>query len=183
MNASEKLKKRMEMGFHICVGLDSDINKIPKHLLKYEDPIYEFNKVIIESTKASANSYKINLAFYESRGIEGLKTLEKTLKLIPEEILTIGDAKRGDIGNTSKMYAESIFNHFNFDSITLHPYMGEDSIEPFLQFENKLNFILALTSNKGALDFEKLKLEDGEFLFQKVISKVNEWNKNKNCSF
>lgn len=181
MTAQEKLSNRIKKNFHICVGLDTDINKIPKHLLSNDDPIYQFNKEIIDATSSQAAAYKINLAFYESRGLEGLRTLEKTLKLIPNNILTIGDAKRGDIGNTSKMYAQSLFDHFGFAASTLHPYMGKDSLQPFLEFEDRLNFILVLTSNPGNSDFEKLTLCNGKYLYQEVLSKVHQWNKNKNC--
>lgn len=179
--AQEKLLNAVNNGRHICVGLDTDINKIPKHLLKSSNPVLEFNKTVIESTYENAAAYKINFAFYEKDGIKGIENILKTVELIPSEILTIADAKRGDIGNTSEMYAESIFNHFKFDSITLHPYMGEDSVQPFLNFKDKLNFVLALTSNPGSSDFEKLQLSDGKFLFQRVIEKVNEWNSAHNC--
>lgn len=181
MNSIEKLNSKFEKQLHICVGLDTDINKIPKHLLKSDDPVFDFNKQIIEATHDLANSYKINLAFYEADGLKGLESLQKTLDIIPKDVFVIGDAKRGDIGNTSQMYAESIYNHFGFDSITIHPYMGTDSVSPFLAFKDKLNFILALTSNPGANDFEKLKLEDGRFLFQAVIEKVKNWNSANNC--
>ena len=181
MTAQEKLKSKTTSGFHICVGLDTDQKKIPKHLNNFHDPILEFNKAIIDATKDQAAAYKINFAFYESRGIEGLVSLQNTLEFIPTDILVIADAKRGDIGNTSRMYAESVFDHFKFDSITLHPYMGYDSIEPFLTFENKINFVLGLTSNPGSMDFEKQKLSNGKFLYQEVISKVNEWNSRSNC--
>lgn len=181
MKALEKLAKKFNDGLHICVGLDSDIKKIPMHLHNYSDPVFEFNKEIINKTKSVAAAYKLNLAFYEKDGIKGLQTLEKTLAEIPSGVLTIGDAKRGDIGNTSKMYAESLFEHLNFDSSTLHPYMGKDSIQPFLDFDDKLNFILVLTSNPGNADFEKQKLRNGKFLFQEVLEKVNEWNANNNC--
>jgi len=181
MTAQEKLQQKLNQGLHICVGLDTDIKKIPPHLYKISSPIVEFNKIIIESTYKEAAAYKINFAFYEKDGTKGIDNLYKTLELIPKEVLTIGDAKRGDIGNTSQMYAESIYDHFNFDSITLHPYMGFDSLSPFLDYKDKINFILALTSNKGSEDFEKLKLSDGKFLYQKIIKKVTEWNKNQNC--
>ena len=181
MNALEKLRNKFDQKLHICVGLDSDINKIPKHLLKFDDPIYEFNKEIINSTKSSAAAYKLNLAFYEKDGIAGLKTLEKTLAEIPSNILVIGDAKRGDIGNTSKMYASALFDNFGFDASTLHPYMGKDSVEPFLNFTDKLNFILVLTSNPSNADFEKQKLANGNYLYQHVLKTVNEWNHNQNC--
>lgn len=181
MTALEKMEKRIEKGFHICVGLDTDIKKIPEYLRNSGNPALEFNKIIIEYTKDIAASYKLNLAFYEADGIAGLRNLEETLKLIPGEILTIGDAKRGDIGNTSEMYAHSLFNHFGFDASTLNPYMGIDSVKPFLDFRDKLNFVLALTSNKSNSDFEKLKLENGKFVFQEVIEKIVSWNADKNC--
>jgi orotidine-5'-phosphate decarboxylase len=181
MNAVEKLKSKNSERKYICVGLDTDIEKIPQHLHSLEDPIFEFNKKIIEATKDFAAGYKINFAFYERAGSKGFDTLLKTKELIPAEILTIADAKRGDIGNTSKYYAESVFKYFGFDSITVNPYMGEDSVKPFLEYEDKLIFILALTSNPGANDFEKLELKDGSYLFQKVIEKVNTWNNKSNC--
>ncbi len=181
LSAYEKLKSKTENDMHICVGLDSDKNKIPKHLLKFDDPVFEFNKQIISQTNKLAAAYKLNLAFYESEGIDGLKTLEKTLSEIPEEVLVIGDAKRGDIGNTSKMYASSLFDHFHFDASTLHPYMGSDSVEPFLEYNDKLNFILVLTSNPSSFDFEKQQLQSGKYLYQHVLTKVHDWNKNKNC--
>jgi orotidine-5'-phosphate decarboxylase len=181
MTAKEKLKSKINSGLHICVGLDTDLNKIPTHLVNSADPIFEFNKSIIDATKIHTCAYKINFAFYESYGIKGLNSLEKTVDYIPEEIFIIADAKRGDIGNTSAKYATSIFDHFGFDSITLHPYMGYDSVQPFLEYADKLNFILGLTSNNGLIDFEKQKLANGRFLYQEVISKVNEWNSKSNC--
>lgn len=181
MKAIEKLRGKTEKGKHICVGLDSDIKKIPAHLLSAANPILEFNKIIIESTSEDAAAYKINFAFYEKDGAKGFDTIRQTLEFIPKDILTIADAKRGDIGNTSQMYAESIFDKLNFDSITLHPYMGFDSLSPFLEYEDKLNFILALTSNSGSSDFEKQKLADGKFLYQSVIQKINQWNTKQNC--
>ncbi|MBA4406433.1 orotidine-5'-phosphate decarboxylase [bacterium] len=181
MTAQEKLSSKTSIGYHICVGLDSDIKKIPKHLLKSSNPILEFNKIIIENTYKEAAAYKINFAFYEKDGTQGLETMHRTLEFIPKDVLAIADAKRGDIGNTSQMYAQSIFGHFNFDSVTLHPYMGFDSLSPFLEYKNKLNFILGLTSNSGSSDFEKQKLDTGKFLYQYVIEKVNEWNKDHNC--
>ncbi|PID59654.1 MAG: orotidine-5'-phosphate decarboxylase [Ignavibacteriae bacterium] len=180
MTAQEKLKHKIDNNLHICVGLDSDINKIPKHLKTSENPILEFNKRIIDSTAEQAAAFKINFAFYECSGIEGYKTLEKTIEYIPNDVLIIADAKRGDIGNTSQMYAQAIYDYFKCDSITLHPYMGYDSVEPFLDYESKINFILGLTSNKGANDFEKLKLNDNNFVYQEVINKTNQWNKNNN---
>lgn len=181
MDAVQKLKNKTANGFHICVGLDTDKEKLPDHIKNLNDAELIFNNEIIEATKDVAAAYKINFAFYEKDGTEGLKTLEKTLALIPSNVLIIADAKRGDIGNTSLMYAKSVFDYFNFDSITINPYMGNDSVEPFLNYRNKLVFILALTSNKGSGDFQKLKLADGSFLFQNVISKVHAWNKSGNC--
>ena len=181
MNALEKLKNRIANGFHICVGLDTDVNKIPKHLLKYDDPVLNFNTQIIDATKELTCAYKINFAFYEKYGAEGFRIIESTLKYIPESVLTIADAKRGDIGNTSQMYAQSVFEHFGFDAITLHPYMGYDSLSPFLDYTDKLHFILALTSNPGNSDFEKLVINDGNYLFQHVIEKTKQWNKDNNC--
>lgn len=181
MKALEKLLRKNEELKFVCVGLDTDLNKIPKYLLNEKEPVLEFNKSIIDATKNFAAAYKINFAFYEALGSQGFELIKKTLELIPDDILTIADAKRGDIGNTSEMYAKSVFEHFGFDSITLHPYMGEDSIQPFLNYSDKLNFILALTSNQSSVDFEKQILSDGTFLYQKIISSVNQWNKNKNC--
>lgn len=180
MNAREKLLNKFDSGFHICVGIDTDINKIPSYLKKDDDAIFKFNEIIIENTKEHAAAYKINLAFYEKFGTKGIDIIQRTLDVIPKDILTIADAKRGDIGNTSEMYAKAIFDEFKFDSITLHPYMGYDSLKPFIDYNNKLHFILALTSNSGSIDFEKLKLEEGKFLYQKVIEKINEWNQSKN---
>jgi orotidine-5'-phosphate decarboxylase len=181
MTAQEKISNRISSGYHICVGLDSDIKKIPKSLLKHSNPILEFNKTIIENTYEEAAAYKINFAFYEKDGSRGFDTIHQTLELIPKNILIIADAKRGDIGNTSEMYAQSIFDYFGFDAVTLHPYMGFDSLSPFIGYKNKLNFILALTSNSGAMDFEKQKLDNGKFLYQQVIEKVHDWNINQNC--
>jgi len=181
INSYEKIKSLVNQDKHICVGLDTDVEKIPEHLRKLSDPVFEFNKIVIENTAEDAAAYKINFAFYEKDGAKGFEGIQKTLELIPKNILTIADAKRGDIGNTSQMYAQSVFEHFNFDSVTLHPYMGFDSLEPFLNYKDKLNFILALTSNKGSADFEKLILDGGTSLYQKVIEKVNSWNRAKNC--
>ncbi len=176
MNAAEKLLYAVKQGKHICVGLDSDINKIPEHLFSAEDPIFEFNKRIIEATADYAAAYKLNFAFYESLGIKGLNSLIKTLRILPRELLVIADAKRGDIGNTSVKYAQAIYEHFQFDSATLNPYMGYDSVEAFKVYREKLSFILSLTSNPSAGDFEQLKLADGGYLFQEVIRRVGKWN-------
>ncbi len=181
MKAIQKLENKNNVGLHICVGLDTDVEKIPDHLKGKKDAELIFNQEIIDSTKDIAAAYKINFAFYEKLGTDGLKILEKTLAYIPSDVLTIADAKRGDIGNTSAMYAKSVFDYYGFDSITINPYMGSDSVEPFLEYQNKLIFILALTSNNGSADFQKLKLENGSFLFQKVISKIHSWNESANC--
>ncbi len=183
MNALEKLSKKNSEGKIICVGLDTDINKIPSHLKTTDNAIFNFNKSIIEKTYKSAAAYKLNFAFYEKLGTEGFEILKETIGIIPDDLLIIGDAKRGDIGNTSKMYADSIFNFFQCDASTLNPYMGEDSIKPFLEFKDKLNFILALTSNPSARNFEKMKLANGNYLYQEVIAKVREWNNYGNCGF
>jgi len=159
----------------LCVGLDADINKIPKHLLETEDPIFEFNKAIIDSTKDLVIAYKPNTAFYEALGPEGMVSLKKTIEYIPNTILCIADAKRADIGNTSKMYASSYFNHYKADAITVAPYMGYDSVAPFLEYEGKWTIILGLTSNKGSEDFQHLKLADDSFLYQNVIKRCSEF--------
>ncbi len=181
MKSFLKLKSANEAGKYICIGLDTDPQKIPTHLSCYKNPVVEFNKRIIDATKNSAAAYKLNLAFYVSEGTSGIENLKETLSFIPENILTIADGKRGDIGNTSNLYARSIFEHFNFDSSTLNPYMGEDSLQPFLSYSDKFNFILALTSNPGSADFQKVKLNTGEFLYQEVIRKIHLWNNHTNC--
>lgn len=181
MDAIAKLNIANKSGKYICVGLDTDPKKLPVHLSSSSNPVLEFNHRIIESTKDLAAAYKLNLAFYESQGVPGLENLTKTLSLIPNNILTIADGKRGDIGNTSILYARSIFDHFNFDSSTLNPFMGKDSVEPFLDYKDKLNFILVLTSNPGSSDFQKLKLNTGEYLYQDVLRKINNWNAHSNC--
>ncbi|MBU0475187.1 MAG: orotidine-5'-phosphate decarboxylase [Bacteroidetes bacterium] len=180
MSPKEKLNSKLQKGFHICVGLDTDINKIPPHLRNNENAILDFNKAIIDNTHDIAAAYKINFAFYEKEGQKGFSLLSKTLRLIPDNILVIGDAKRGDIGNTSSMYAQSMFEHFKLDSSTLNPYMGYDSLSPFIDYRENIHFILALTSNPGSFDFEKLELTTGRKVYQEVIAKVNEWNKNNN---
>ncbi len=181
MNALEKLSNKNSEGKFICVGLDTDLKKIPPQLRQLNKPLFEFNRKIIESTAESAAAYKLNFAFYENSGPGGFEELKKTIELIPKDLLIIGDAKRGDIGNTARMYADSIFNYFGCDASTVNPYMGEDSVQPFLQFESKLNFILSLTSNPGSADFEKLKIEKGYFLYQEIIRKTVEWNSSGNC--
>lgn len=170
----------------LCVGLDVDLDKIPAHLLETEDPIFEFNKAIIDATHDVTVAYKPNTAFYEAYGLKGWKSLAKTIDYLNEnypEIFTIADAKRGDIGNTSTRYAEAFFNDMKFDSVTVAPYMGSDSVEPFLAFENKFTIMLALTSNKGGLDFQLLKDQDGVTLYENVLKTSLEWKNNENLMY
>ena len=169
----------------LCIGLDVDLNKIPKHLLELEDPIFEFNKTIIDATNDLCVSYKPNTAFYEAYGIKGWQSLQKTINYINEkypEIFTIADAKRGDIGNTSTMYAKSFFEDLNFDSVTVAPYMGKDSVEPFLAFENKHTIMLALTSNEGAFDFQVLET-NGKELYKQVLETSKGWKNSENLMY
>lgn len=166
----------------LCVGLDTDLNKIPKHLLEAENPALAFNKAIIDATKDFAVAYKINTAFYEAQGIEGWKTIQETLNYIPKEIFTIADAKRGDIGNTSEQYARTFFYVYPFDSVTVAPYMGEDSVKPFLKFQDKWSIVLGLTSNEGSKDFQ-LQTCGNEFLYEKVLKTVSSWGSSENLMF
>lgn len=182
MNKQELINQIKHKKSFLCIGLDADINKIPKHLLDFEDPIFEFNKQIIDATKGLCVAYKPNIAFYEAYGVKGWESLQKTIDYIPKDIFTIADAKRGDIGNTSKMYAQAFFETLNFDSITVAPYMGEDSVTPFLEFKNKWVILLALTSNKGADDFQFFE-SPNEKLFEKVIQKSQEWGNDENLMF
>ena len=162
----------------LCVGLDTDIKKIPEHLLDFNDPIYEFNKAIIDATSKYCVSYKPNLAFYEALGLEGWLSFEKTVSYIKQrypEMFLIADAKRGDIGNTSEMYARSFFDKLKMDAVTVAPYMGKDSVQPFLKNKNKWVILLALTSNVGSQDFQLIEDANGEPLFEKVIRTSQEW--------
>jgi orotidine-5'-phosphate decarboxylase len=163
----------------LCIGLDTDADKIPQHLLSSSNAVLEFNRQIITATDDLVCAYKLNLAFYEAMGDNGLNALRETLKLIPKSVLTIGDGKRGDIGNTSERYAKSLFDDFRFDSITVNPYMGFDSVEPFLKNPEKGVFLLALTSNNGSKDFQRLKV-NGKTLYEKVVQAAKKWNKNQN---
>jgi orotidine-5'-phosphate decarboxylase len=175
MTAIEKLKSKIkENKTFLCAGLDVDIDKLPAHMDRKIDNIFEFNKSIINATKDFVCSYKINFAFYEQYGIEGYELLKETFDLIPDDIFTVADAKRGDIGNTSRAYAISCFEYFGADSVTVSPYMGEDSIKPFLEFDNKMVFILGLTSNKGSADFQKLK-SDEKMIYEHIIEKSSTW--------
>ena len=182
MNRQTLIQQIRTKKSYLCVGLDSDITKIPRHLLQHEDPVFEFNKAIIDATQDVCVSYKINTAFYEANGLQGWQSMEKTLNYIPKDIFTIADAKRGDIGNTSTQYAKAFFNAMHFDSITVAPYMGKDSVKPFLDFENKWTIVLGLTSNEGAYDFQYLKNENQE-LFKHVIQKVASWGTDENLMF
>ena len=167
----------------LCVGLDTDLSKIPAYLLDTEDPIFEFNKAIIDATKDFAVAYKPNIAFYECYGPKGWESLKKTIDYIPKDIFTIADAKRGDIGNTSSYYAKTFFEYLHCDSVTVAPYMGEDSVSPFLEFDGKWAILLALTSNKGALDFQMIQDANGEELYKKVLRKSCEWGTPENLMF
>jgi len=166
----------------LCVGLDTDPGKIPRHLMQEEDPVFAFNKAIIDATKDYAAAYKINTAFYEAQGIKGWVSMEKTLQYIPNDIFTIADAKRGDIGNTSEQYARTFFQTYPFDSVTIAPYMGADSVQPFLQFEGKWAIVLGLTSNAGSIDFQ-LQQCGNELLYQKVLRTVASWGTPDNTMF
>jgi orotidine-5'-phosphate decarboxylase len=178
----EQIRKKKSF---LCIGLDVDLNKIPQHLLKEEDPIFAFNKAIIDATQHLCVAYKPNTAFYEAYGLKGWKALEKTINYLNEkypEIFTIADAKRGDIGNTSTMYAKAFFEDLAFDSVTVAPYMGKDSVEPFLAFENKHTILLALTSNTGAFDFQT-KMVDGKELYKQVLETSKTWKNSENLMY
>ena len=169
----------------LCIGLDVDLNKIPEHLLGEEDPIFAFNKTLIDATNQFCVAYKPNMAFYEAYGIKGWKALEKTVNYLNSnypEIYTIADAKRGDIGNTSTMYAKAFFEDLGFDSVTVAPYMGKDSVEPFLAFEDKHTILLALTSNRGAFDFQTKSVEGAE-LYKHVLETSKTWNNSENLMY
>ncbi|MGP1545262.1 MAG: orotidine-5'-phosphate decarboxylase [Prevotella intermedia] len=170
----------------LCVGLDTDLNKIPKFLLNEEDSIFSFNKAIIDATAPYSVAYKPNLAFYECYGLKGMEAFEKTITYLKEKYpnhFIIADAKRGDIGNTSKMYAQTFFKEYNVDALTIAPYMGEDSVKPFLEYEGKWVILLALTSNKGSHDFQLFEDKDGVRLFERVLSKAQEWGTTENLMF
>lgn len=173
-----KLKKSF-----LCVGLDPDLSKLPPHLLSAADPIFEFNKAIIDATKDYCVAFKPNTAFYECHGVKGWQSLQKTIDYIPKDCLIIADAKRSDIGNTSSFYAKTFFEELGADAVTVAPYMGEDSVSPFLEFKNKWVVVLALTSNKGALDFQFLSDAKGEELYKKVLKKTASWGTPENTMF
>lgn len=178
MNRKQLVENIRNKGSFLCVGLDTDIKKIPTHLLSAEDPVFEFNKAVIDATAPYCVAYKPNLAFYESLGVKGQIALEKTISYLKENYpdqFIIADAKRGDIGNTSKLYARSFFEYLNVDAVTVAPYMGEDSVTPFLGYPEKWVILLALTSNKGSHDFQLTEDTDGSRLFEKVITKARTW--------
>ena len=191
MHRNILLTQIKEKQSYLCVGLDTDITKIPKHLQQNKHAIVDFNKAIIDATKDFCVSYKINTAFYEANGSKGWDDMEETVNYIPSSHFKIADAKRGDIGNTSSQYAKAFFETLQFDAITVAPYMGEDSITPFLEYENKWTIVLGLTSNKGAKDFEMQRLvsteknkEEAElFLYEKVINTVSKWGNPGNLMF
>jgi orotidine-5'-phosphate decarboxylase len=166
----------------LCIGLDVDLEKLPSHIKSSANPVLEFNRQIIEATSDLVCAYKPNLAFYEAMGTNGMTALHETLKVIPKTVLTIGDGKRGDIGNTAERYAKSLFDDFGFDSVTVNPYMGFDSVEPFLRNPEKGIFLLALTSNPGSKDFQRFKI-GSKPLYEKVIRTAKKWNTNRNIGF
>ena len=186
MNRQQLINKIFTKKTFLCVGLDTDINKIPAHLKKEDDPIFAFNKAIIDATAPYCVAYKPNLAFYECYGLKGMLAFEKTIQYIKENHpnhFIIADAKRGDIGNTSKMYAQTFFEEYNLDSVTVAPYMGEDSVKPFLEYAGKWVILLALTSNKGSHDFQLTEDKQGERLFEKVLKKSQEWGTTENLMY
>ena len=185
MTTTELISQIQQKKSFLCIGLDVDLNKIPKHLLETDDPIFEFNKAIIDATHDLAVSYKPNIAFYEAYGLKGWQSLQKTIDDLNEnhpEMFTIADAKRGDIGNTSSMYAKAFLEDMDFDSVTVAPYMGKDSVEPFLAFENKHTIMLALTSNEGAFDFQTLRV-DGTELYKHVLETSKTWKNSQNLMY
>lgn len=191
MTRQQLVEQIFQKQSYLCVGLDTDLTKIPKHLQSHPDAIFEFNKAIIDATLPHCVSYKINTAFYEAMGLKGWEAMERTVNYIPSTHFKIADAKRGDIGNTSTQYAKAFFETMNFDAITVAPYMGEDSVRPFLEYEGKWAIVLGLTSNKGANDFElkQLQSENGEqhlraeYLYEKVLRTVSKWGTPDNLMF
>ena len=186
MNRQQLINEIFTKKTFLCVGLDTDINKIPAHLKNEDDPIFAFNKAIIDATAPYCVAYKPNLAFYECYGLKGMLAFEKTIQYIKENHpnhFIIADAKRGDIGNTSKMYAQTFFEEYNLDSVTVAPYMGEDSVKPFLEYDGKWVILLALTSNKGSHDFQLTEDKQGERLFEKVLKKSQEWGTTENLMY
>ncbi len=186
MNRKQLTEQIFAKKSFLCVGLDTDTKKMPAHLLSKEEPIFEFNKAIIDATAPYCVAYKPNLAFYEAFGIKGMIAFEKTIKYLNEnhpDHFVIADAKRGDIGNTSAMYARTFFEEYDIDALTVAPYMGEDSVTPFLTYKNKWVILLALTSNKGSHDFQLTEDKNGERLFEKVLRKSQEWGNDENMMY
>lgn len=186
MNRQQLIEQIKTKKSFLCVGLDTDLKKVPQHILNEEDPIFSFNKAIIDATAPYCVSYKPNLAFYEAFGVKGLMSFEKTVTYLKENYphhFIIADAKRGDIGNTSAMYARTFFEEYDIDSLTVAPYMGEDSVTPFLGYEGHWVILLALTSNKGSLDFQMTTDEQGERLFEKVLKKSQQWGTKDNMMY
>ena len=187
MNRQQLIAQIKQKQNYLCIGLDTDIDKIPRHLLSFADPVLEFNKAIIDATKDHCVSYKINTAFYEAMGVQGWQTLKDTVDYIPQTHLTIADAKRGDIGNTSAQYAKAFFETYGFDAVTVAPYMGQDSIQPFLDHKDKWTIVLGLTSNKGSEDFEQLTVGKGadapQYLYETIMRKVASWGTPENLMF
>jgi orotidine-5'-phosphate decarboxylase len=191
MTRQQLIEQIQQKKSYLCVGLDTDLTKIPKHLQSHPDAMFEFNKAIIDATLPHCVSYKINTAFYEAMGVKGWEVMERTVNYIPDTHFKIADAKRGDIGNTSTQYARAFFEAMNFDAVTVAPYMGEDSVRPFLEYEGKWAIVLGLTSNKGANDFELKQLisENGEehlraeFLYERVLRTVAKWGTPENLMF
>jgi orotidine-5'-phosphate decarboxylase len=182
MNRKYLIQQIKEKQSYLCVGLDTNIDKIPEHLQSHPDAVFEFNKQIIDATKDLCVAYKINTAFYEALGVAGWQALEKTVKYIPATHFKIADAKRGDIGNTSNQYAKAFFEAIEFDALTVAPYMGSDSVKPFLDYENKWTIVLGLTSNEGSQDFQQQRVGD-DFLYETVIKKTAEWGTTETLMF
>ena len=182
MNRAQLISEIKRKKSVLCVGLDTDLKKIPAHLFAEEDPVFEFNKAIIDATKDYTIAYKINTAFYEAQGVKGWISLGKTLDYIPKNIFTIADAKRGDIGNTAEQYAHTFFKTYPFDSVTVAPYMGKDSVQPFMQFDGNWAIVLGLTSNAGSADFQ-LQPSGDELLYEKVLKTVASWGTPENLMF
>lgn len=183
MNRADLVRIIKEKQSFLCVGLDTDINKIPSVLRNEKNPILSFNKAVIEATHDLCVAYKPNLAFYEAYGSKGLQALEETMEFVPDNVFTIADAKRGDIGNTAEKYAKAYFEEMGFDSVTVAPYMGADSVMPFLKFKDKWVILLALTSNAGSADFQMLKVDDGKHFFEHVMRKSSEWGSPEQLMF
>lgn len=182
MNRATLVKNIKDKKSVLCVGLDTDLNKIPRHLWREDDPVFAFNKAIIDATKDYTVAYKLNTAFYEAQGLKGWESMQKTLSYIPKDIFTIADAKRGDIGNTAEQYAKTFFETYPFDSITVAPYMGEDSVQPFMKFDGHWAVVLGLTSNKGSADFQLQPCGD-EQLYEHVLKTVASWGTPDNTMF